>query len=154
MARYTATLETPQPIEKTFEYLSDFSTNAEWDPNTTRAERLDDGPVALGSKFKLRARFLGSESELVYEVTDFDSPRRVVLRGENAAVVSLDEMTFAPAAGGGTRMTYDATLMFKGPLRIADPLLAVVFRRIGDRALEGLRTTLESSTRRVSPAYK
>ncbi len=154
MARYTATLETPQPIEGTFEYLSDFSTNAEWDPNTTRAERLDDGPVALGSKFKLRARFLGSESELVYEVTDFDSPRRVVLRGENAAVVSLDEMTFAPAAGGGTRMTYDATLMFKGPLRIADPLLAVVFRRIGDRALEGLRTTLESSTRRVSPAYK
>lgn len=154
MARYTATLETPQPIAETFDYLSDFSTNAEWDPNTTHAERVDDGAVGLGSKFKLQARFLGSESELVYEITDFDPPRQVVLRGENAAVVSLDAMTFVPAADGGTRMTYDATLTFKGPLRLADPVLAVVFRRIGDRALEGLRTTLGSSTRRVSLAHR
>jgi hypothetical protein len=69
-------------------------------------------------------------------------------------VVSLDEMTFEPAAGGGTRIIYDATLSFKGPLRFADPLLSMAFRRVGDRALAGVRTTLESSTRRVSPTYK
>jgi uncharacterized protein YndB with AHSA1/START domain len=154
MAHYNATVETPLAPDDVFAYLSDFSTTEQWDPGTTHAERLGDGPIGKGTKFKLRARFLGSESELVYEVSDFEAPGRVVLRGENAAVVSLDEMTFEPASGGGTRMTYDATLSFKGPLRFADPLLSIAFRRVGDRALEGLRTTLESSARRVSPTYK
>lgn len=153
MAHYHATVETPLAPDDVFAYLSDFSTTEEWDPGTTHAERLGDGPIGKGTKFKLRARFLGSESDLVYEVTDFEAPRRVVLRGENAAVVSLDDITFEPAAGGGTRITYDATLSFKGPLRLADPLLSLAFRRVGDRALTGLRTTLESSAQRVSPTY-
>ena len=144
MARYIATLHTDNPIEQTFAYLSDFSTTEEWDPGTTRAERLDEGPIGKGARFKLRARFLGRESDLVYEITALEPPRRVVLRGENAAVVSLDEMTLEPADGGGTRVTYDASLSFKGPLRLASPVLSMAFRRVGDHALMGLRTTLEA----------
>jgi len=151
MARYKAKLQTDKPIEDAFAYLSDFSTTEEWDPGTTHAERLDDGPIGKGTKFKLRARFLGSESDLVYEVTDLETPRRVVLRGENSTVVSLDEMTFEPAAGGGTLITYEATLTFKGPLRLADPLLSIAFRRVAGRALTGLRTTL--STGRASSTH-
>ena len=44
----------------------------------------------------------------------------------------------------GTRVTYDADLALKGPLRIADPLLGLAFDRVGDRALEGLRERLGS----------
>lgn len=141
MARYTATLHTAKPIDETFAYLSDFSRATEWDPGTTSARRIGTGPIAEGSRFLLRAAFLGRESDLVYEITDLQAPRRVVLRGENGAVVSLDEMTFAPVAGG-TRVTYDAQLRFKGLLRLADPLLAAAFRRVGDRALGGLRAAL------------
>jgi uncharacterized protein YndB with AHSA1/START domain len=146
MAQYNATVQTPLPRDEVFAYLSDFSTTEDWDPGTTHAERLEDGSIGMGAKFKLRARFLGSESDLVYEVTDLEAPRRVVLRGENGAVVSRDEMTFELAAGGGTRIAYDATLSFKGLLRLADPLLSIAFRRVGERALIGLRTKLESPT--------
>ena len=66
-----------------------------------------------------------------------------MLRGENATVVSLDRITFEPS-DEGTRVTYDADLALKGPLRIADPLLGLAFDRVGDRALEGLRETLGS----------
>lgn len=142
MARYTATVHTGRPIEDAFAYLSDFSTSEEWDPGTRLAERLDEGPVQKGSRFRLRAAFMGRESELTYEIVELQAPTRVVLRGENATVVSEDEMTFAPDAAGGTRVTYDANLRLKGPLRIADPLLAIAFRRIGDSALEGLREHL------------
>lgn len=145
MARYTASVQTPEPIEKTFAYLSDFSSSQEWDPGTTHAERLDDGPIREGSRFGLRARFLGRESDLVYEITSLQAPHRVVLRGENSAVVSLDEITFEPVAGGGTRVTYDAKLTFKGPLALADPFLSLVFRRVGDRALAGMGAALGST---------
>jgi hypothetical protein len=55
--------------------------------------------------------------------------------------VSLDRITVSPL-GDGAQVTYDADLSLKGALKVADPLLAVLFRRVGDRALAGLRRTL------------
>jgi len=145
MARYTASLETPLPPADVFAYLSDFSTTREWDPGVVEAEHLGDGPIGEGSEFRVVAEFLGRQNELVYRVTDFEPGSSVTLRGENATVVSLDRIDVEPV-GAGARITYDADLTLKGPLRIADALLKLAFGRVGDRALEGLRTTLARKT--------
>ena len=89
------------------------------------------------------ADFLGRKAALTYRVVEFEPGKAVTLRGENATVVSLDRITFEPS-DGGTRVTYDADLALKGPLRIADPLLGLAFARVGDRALAGLREALGS----------
>jgi carbon monoxide dehydrogenase subunit G len=143
MARYVASLDTARPIGEVFDYLSDFSTTREWDPGVVEAQRLDDGPVAIGSEFRLLAKFLGRTNELTYRIVELEPPATVALRGENATVVSFDRITLVPA-GGGTRITYDAELTLKGLLRVADPLLALAFNRVGDRALAGLRATLST----------
>lgn len=141
MARYVATLETDRPVEEVFAYLADFSTTQEWDPGVVRAKRGEAGELGVGSTFDLVASFLGRENELTYTITEYDAPHAVTLQGENATVVSLDRIATEPA-GGGTRITYDADLSLKGPLRLLDPGLKLVFGRVGDRALEGLRGTL------------
>lgn len=69
------------------------------------------------------------------------NPNAVTFRGENSSVVSLDRITFEPSHGG-TRITYDAELALKGPFKLFDPLLALAFKRVGDRALAGMRETL------------
>jgi carbon monoxide dehydrogenase subunit G len=145
MARYVVTVESPKPRAEVFAYLSDFSTTQEWDPGVVKAERLDDGPVALGSRVHLVASFMGRESPLEYVVTELDPPARVTVRGENGAVVSLDTMTFEDSPSGGTRVTYDADLTLKGPLKLADPALKLVFKGIGDRAADGLRRALDAT---------
>ena len=141
MAHYKASVDTELPQEEMFAYLSDFSTTAEWDPGVVEAEALGAPPVREGSEFRLLARFLGRETPLTYRVVELDPPTAVTVRGENASVVSLDRITFEPH-GEGTRITYDAKLTLKGPMRLADPLLALAFNRVGDRALAGLRDTL------------
>ena len=141
MARYTASLDTRLPLADAFAYLSDFSTTEEWDPGVVEAERLGDEPVGQGSEFHVVAEFLGRKSALTYRVVEFEPEQVVTLRGENATVVSLDRISFE-TTGSATRVTYDAELTLKGPLRLADPLLGLAFRRVGDRALDGLRTTL------------
>lgn len=141
MARYRATVDTPREREDVFAYLSDFSTAQEWDPGVLEAERCSDAAVGEGSEFRLVAEFLGRRSELTYRIVEYDPPRAVTLRGENATVISTDRITFEPA-GEGTRITYDADLALKGPLRLADPLLRVAFGRVGNRALAGLRSRL------------
>jgi carbon monoxide dehydrogenase subunit G len=143
MAHYQASLDASRSPEQAFNYLSDFSTTAEWDPGVVEAERLGEGPVGEGTEFRLLARFLGRENTLVYRVVEYDSPRAVTFRGENASVVSLDRITFEPL-GEGARISYDAKLTLKGPMKLFDPLLALAFNRVGDRALEGLRHTLAS----------
>lgn len=141
MAHYTASIDTPRPPAEAFAYLSDFSTTEEWDPGVVEAERLGDAPVGAGTEFRLVADFLGRKTALTYRIVEFEPGKAVTLRGENATVVSLDRMTFEPS-DGGTRVTYDADLALKGPLRIADPLLGLAFDRVGDRALDGLREVL------------
>lgn len=141
MARYAATLDTHRPIEEVFAYLSDFSTTQEWDPGVIEATRLDHGPVAMGSEFRLLARFLGQTNELTYRIVELEPPTAVALRGENATVISFDRITFEPTPDG-TRITYDAELTIKGRFKIADPLLALAFNRVGRRALAGLQARL------------
>ena len=141
MARYLETIDVPLSPEKAFEYMSTFSNTAEWDPGVVEAERLDTGPVREGSTFRVVVSFLGRRIELVYEITAFEPPGRVVLIGENESCVSEDEITFAPR-GDGTRITYDARLRLKGPLALFDPGLQLSFLWIGRQAVAGLRAKL------------
>jgi carbon monoxide dehydrogenase subunit G len=143
MAHYKASLDTPRPPEEMFAYLSDFSTTEEWDPGVIEAKRLGEEPVREGSEFRLLASFLGRKTPLTYRIAEYDPPHAVTFRGESSTVVSLDRITFEPSGGGGTRITYDADLALKGALKLADPLLRVAFKRVGARALAGLRRTLE-----------
>jgi carbon monoxide dehydrogenase subunit G len=113
MARYVATVESPRPPAAVFDYIADFSTNAEWDPGTISADRVGDGPVGLGSEFHLVVSFLGRTSELTYRIVEYERPHLVTLRGENAAMISLDRITVEPW-NGGTRLTYAADLRPKG----------------------------------------
>ena len=141
MAHFKASVDTPRPPEEVFAYLSDFSSTAEWDPGVVEAERLGELPIGEGTEFRLLASFLGRETPLIYRVVEYEAPNAVTLRGENSSVVSLDRITFE-RTGAGTRITYDATLTLKGPMKIADPLLGLAFNRVGARALAGLRQTL------------
>ena len=142
MARYIDTVDTPRARGDVAAYLTDFSTTREWDPGVVEAQRLDHGAVAVGSRFRVVARFLGRRAELTYEVVRHEPAELVCLRGENATVVSLDTMVFSDLPGGGTRVTYDADLTLKGALRALDPLLGLAFKRVGDRAAAGLRAQL------------
>jgi carbon monoxide dehydrogenase subunit G len=141
MARYRATIDTSRRPQDVFAYLGDFSTAAEWDPGVVEAERVNGDVLGEGAEFRLVAEFLGRRNPLTYRIVEYDPPHAVTFLGENATVTSRDRITFEPIPGG-TRITYDADLRIKGPLRIADPLLKLAFNRVGDRALAGLERTL------------
>jgi len=65
---------------------------------------------------------------------------------------SVDEVRVDPASdppSEGAVVTYDARLEPRGMLRLADPLLGLAFRRIGDRAAAGLRRVLGNASEEV-----
>ncbi len=142
MARYRGTVISARPAEETFDYLADFANAAGWDPGTVTAERLDAGAVGLGSTFRLEVRVGSRTTSLDYRIVAFDRPHRVVLLGESGAIRSEDTITVAPAADGGSVVTYTAELTLKGPYALVDPVLGPFFARVGDRGVGGLRAAL------------
>ncbi len=74
------TLTVDKPIEQVWEYLSDFRTSEEWDPPTVSTERTS-GDGGVGTTYRNVSKFLGNETEVAYEVTEYVERERYQLRG-------------------------------------------------------------------------
>ena len=95
-----------------------------------------------GSTHGLVVGALGRRLPLEYRIEEIDPPRRVVLRAENWAIRSTDVIEVSPLEGGGSEVTYEATLRAKGVAFMLAPLVGLAPRRIGDRAAAGLKAAL------------
>lgn len=143
VAHYRASIETQRSQDEVFAYLSDFSNTAEWDPGIAAAEKTTPGEIRPTTEFRVVARVMGREAPFTYRVVEYDAPRSIALIGESSMIVSRDRMK-VEQTDAGARLTYEADLTLKGILRLADPLLAIGFKRVGDRALGGLKRTLSA----------
>jgi carbon monoxide dehydrogenase subunit G len=147
MARYVDAIDLPVPVEEAFDFLADFSRTAEWDPGVIEAERIGSGPIGLGSRFRVVVSFLGRSIPIEYEIAVYERPSRLVLTGRDESFRSIDEITFVER-GSGTRITYEARIELVGIRRVADPVLDVLFQRVGRLAVRGLRERMTGSRRR------
>ena len=144
MARYVVSVESPMSQQDAFDFMADLSNFVKWDPGVESSEQVEgDGP-GPDSAFDVAVRAAGRTIVLRYHVTEFDQPGRVVARAESGTLISLDEMTIE-ASGSGSVVTYDAELTLKGAAKLFEPLLALAFRRIGDKAAAGLLTVLDGT---------
>lgn len=151
MASYAATVPSTWPPDTAFAYLADFQSVAEWDPSIVSSKRLPGGPaeVGVGTRYEVVSSFAGRDVTLVYEITEFDAPsRHVVLVGKNGATTSID--TIDVAADGA--VTYDAKLELRGPIKLIDPLMHLIFQRVGGKAKGGLTSKLAEPAPQSSPA--
>ena len=130
------------PIEEVFEYTADFSHIAEWDPGVGSSNSVSGGAVGLGSQFGVDAVFGSSTIPMVYEITVYEPPNRVVLVGQSDTLTALDEILFREQEGG-TLIDYTADLTFHGAIRFVIPLMSPMMKRVGRRALDGLVARLE-----------
>ncbi|MFJ5546457.1 SRPBCC family protein [Streptomyces sp. NPDC093225] len=143
-----------RPLSELVAYLEDFARAEEWDPGTVSCVRLDDGPVRPGARWRNTSRFRGRTTELEYRLV-VREPARLVFVGENGTVTAVDDLRFvgvgagegraAGDAGGGagTRLTYRASLTFKGLARLAAPFLRPEFERLADRVTARLPAAAE-----------
>jgi len=141
MANYNATIEVPTSPQAAFEYLANLANTVEWDPGITEATRLDDGPIGRGSRFRLVVAFFGKRIPLEYELVSVVPVEELVFVADEKKVHSRDVIRFA-SSGSGTRITYEASLSLRGPMKLLNKGLNPVFKSIGDKAIAGLKKKL------------
>jgi hypothetical protein len=130
--------------------VADFTSSAAWDPGVVSARRLDQGPLQVGSRFELRYRVAGPVTiPLVYELTRFDRPDRVVLSTRSLVHAGEDDVRFE-AGATNTRVVWRARFGLRGPGRLLEPLLRRGFPAVAAEAGDGLRDHLDEEARRTS----
>jgi hypothetical protein len=141
MAHYRTTIASTKSVDEAFDYMANFANAAQWDPGIAAARQKHEGAIGLGTRFLLDARFGKSVMELDYVIAAYEPSTRLVLVAETDNVKSIDEITFR-ATATGCDVTYDATLLTLGSFRKFGPIVALMFRSIGNKARDGLRREL------------
>ena len=131
-----------RPIWVVWAFISDFANSQVWDPGVASARKDTEGDVRVGTRYYLQVLFNGKQMPMTYEVTAYDPPNRVELRGDGAPITAIDDIRFTATPEGGTRIDYVADIRLKGVLKIAAPLLGGKFAATGRAAIEGMRAAL------------
>ena len=142
MAIFRERIETTLPLDEAFAFVADFANAAQWDPGVASSERLDDGPVRIGARYRLGVRMGGRVAPMEYRVTAYEPGRRVVLAGTGSGVEAVDEIVFT-ATSAGTRIDYTADIRLRGWMRLAAPFAGGALARIVRNGRDGMQRALD-----------
>ncbi|MBY0095747.1 SRPBCC family protein [Mesobacillus maritimus] len=69
-----------QPIQKVYEGLLDLDEAKNWMQGFVGIQRLDEGPLKVGSEWKETRKMFGTKATEHFEVVELNAPQKIVLR--------------------------------------------------------------------------
>ena len=140
MVRIELTIDVARPAEEVFAHLVDLDRIPEWQESAV--ESRADEPLAEGVRIFECRRALGREVHSELEVTEFDRPRRLMLKTVNGPVRFTVDHRLAET-DGGTRLTVVAEGKAGGLMRLGEPMLARTVEAEMRKDFERLKELLE-----------
>lgn len=72
------------PIEKVFALIADIDRAREWMPSDATVQRITDGPLRVGSRYRETRPVMGKMDTEEYEITAFDPPNLIEVYADGA----------------------------------------------------------------------
>jgi uncharacterized membrane protein len=101
MTIYSAEATTSAPQDQVWQALVDVTDWPRWSTSYTSIQRLDEGPLAVGSRARVKQPRLAPST---VEVTELDAGRGFTWVSSAAGVRFVGRHRLVPEAGGGTRI--------------------------------------------------
>lgn len=132
-----------RPAAEVFEYLADASNNPTWQKGMVSCTWEGDGPIAVGSRYRQEAGFLGKSILSRFEVTDFEPGIRVS--------IATIESTFPIQVTRSVEPTDDGCVAQaqvsgepSGCLKLMGPLMGPMLRNSVSKDYKRLAALLEA----------
>ena len=132
------------PPEEVFSYIANFENNPKWQSGMQEANFTSEGPLAIGSTYAQKARFLGRQIDSTFEVVDFE-PGRLVKITSTSGSFPITVTRVVEAAEGGSEVSAIVEGDASGFFKIAQPLMRRMVQRSVDQDYARLKGVLESS---------
>jgi carbon monoxide dehydrogenase subunit G len=140
VVRIELTIDVARPAEEVFAHLVDLDRIPEWQESAV--ESRADEPLAEGVRIFECRRALGREVHSELEVTEFDRPRRLMVKTLKGPVRFTVDHRLAEA-DGGTRLTVVAEGKAGGLMKLGEPMLARTVEAEMRKDFERLKELLE-----------
>ena len=144
MIKLSETIQITAPKESAFAYIADFSSVKEWDPQVIDAFKLSDGPIGLGTEFRVIFNLGVKNLDITYEITEFNAPHAVTFKGTGKGFIGIDRIQLSDSEKG-TAVHYEARLTFPGSNSILQSGLSKILGIIGRKAMQGLKQCLDEN---------
>ena len=139
-------IEIARTPEDVFDYLSDLGNEVRWNPNCLSMERLTDGPVGVGTRFRAKWK----QGPVIFpEVTAYERPRTWTY-SNGGSIGCVLTISLEPTASGGTRMTASGLWSANGLARLFFPVFIRTMRKAEVQVLANARRALEASQDRTA----
>jgi hypothetical protein len=129
-----------RPVKVAFDYLSDHGHELEWNPKCQRMERLTDGPVGVGTRWRAKWR---SSPEVELEILQYDPPQSWTVHNGGPIEVTLTGRLETTAEGTLFRATFGPVP--HGWFRLVFPLFLILIRREERANMQLLRAAVEAA---------
>jgi uncharacterized membrane protein len=127
--RFEATIDVTAPAQRLFEVYTDVERWPEWTDSVTSVERLDQGPLNVGSRARIKQPRLPAA---MWEVTEVVAGHSFTWMAQSPGIITTaSHVVTAPASGGPVRVT--ASLEQAGLL---GPLLGFLTKKLTNRYLQ------------------
>jgi uncharacterized protein YndB with AHSA1/START domain len=126
-------------------FASDPSNATRWYRNIRSVTWETTPPLAVGSRVRFRARFLGRTLEYTYEIQEFEPAQRLVMAMSDGPFAMETTYTWADA-DAGTRMTLRNRGEPEGYMRMLGVVVEAGMRRANRGDLARLKDIVEKGT--------
>ena len=137
-------VEIGRPREEVAAFAADPGNATAWYKNIKAVEWETRPPVAVGSKLRFRAQFLGRALEYVYEVRELDPGRRLVMETAEGPFPMETSYEWEDAAAGMTKMTLRNRGEPSGFAAVTAPVMRLAMRSANEADLRRLKALLEA----------
>ena len=125
-------------------FFVDYENASKWMPDIVRLEKITDGPVGKGTKFRETRRMGKKEHTVTLEITEFDEGRRYAGTVEEMGIRGTYTYEFEPR-GSETEVSLTAEISGRGMAKLMVPLAKRAMVKIDGDQLARLKRAVEHS---------
>lgn len=143
MTRIEYTSEIKAPIDKVFAFIAEGTNSPKWHPSVTKAERISQGPLKVGSKLRMEAVVSRRRYSWDQEVIEFTPNRSFRDRMITGPFKRYEDWATFSETDQGTRWIFGLQYELTGGLfgKIIDML--VIGRRVRRHTQEAMKRAKE-----------
>ena len=143
MIDVTVATTVERPVDEVFAFVADMENEPRWHTDILDAERLTEGDVREGTKYRVRFRSQPmSAPEGTVEIVEFQPGRRIVSRSDMDNM--KPELTHVfEEENGRTKVTRRIQIETSGFMTLMSPVMKMMVRRRNVQFLDNLKQLME-----------